>query len=474
MKIASSQTSLLTKETTRKALRRASSTAAVLAVLAAAIGVPVITPEPPLGTNPVLAIARADCPPDCGGGPGNGGTPSGPPGGGTEFVPPSMPAMPPYEPGRGQPPLDQNNGISIYNSAAPQPSQAAQPGQVSAQNRDGSYNRAANGEQQPINYNNAPNNQQVNNDWQRLSDQLNQQRGQQSDQNTNGQQDQTQNQQQDKKRTCDAIIESVRQQFPAELFEFTDEEISQADELSKEETQKNGGKTVASSPEFSPEHIAQIGQYYQEVADSIKTSGLKCPVSTEAAAPGSIQLQSPAPHPAPGEDSYGQYQCDYNFLTSYQWEKSADLLQEILKNFNAYFTFTTTGPFPLHEEEDINLLGPHFHLHDIGYQDDEPLRIISITDNSFSFRSLPGHSEGEGRFISFSFNQVPANPAVADDYNDWHLSVHAWGPVDPVSGPALGPVNGKLTCLAIWQTFADNLGSRLPASNPNYGMGQEI
>ncbi|WP_235630983.1 hypothetical protein [Mycobacteroides abscessus] len=82
--------------------------------------------------------------------------------------------MPSYDPGRGQPPLDQNNGISIYNSAAPQPSQAAQPSQAPVQNQDGSYNRAANGEQQPNQYNNAPNNQQLNNNWQKLSDQLNQ------------------------------------------------------------------------------------------------------------------------------------------------------------------------------------------------------------------------------------------------------------------------------------------------------------
>ncbi|MGC7215503.1 hypothetical protein RA984_21285, partial [Mycobacteroides abscessus subsp. massiliense] len=63
-----------------------------------------------------------------------------------------MPAMPSYDPGRGQPPLDQNNGISIYNSAAPQPSQAAQPSQAPVQNQDGTYNRAANGERQPINH----------------------------------------------------------------------------------------------------------------------------------------------------------------------------------------------------------------------------------------------------------------------------------------------------------------------------------
>ncbi|WP_234880926.1 hypothetical protein [Mycobacteroides salmoniphilum] len=148
--------------------------------MAAAIGMQVITPEPTFGSGPMVAIARADCPPDCGGGPGNGGTPSGPPGGGTGFVPPSMPAMPSYEPGRGQPPLDQNNGISIYNSTAPQPSQAAQPSQQPVQNQDGSYSRAANGEQQPVNYNNAPNNQQPSNDWRNLSNQLNQQQSQQT------------------------------------------------------------------------------------------------------------------------------------------------------------------------------------------------------------------------------------------------------------------------------------------------------
>ncbi len=156
MKIAPSQTRWLAQESTRKVLRRASSTAAVLTVSAAAIGVPVMSPQSDSGTNPVLAIARADCPPDCGGGPGNGGNPSGPPGGGTEFIPPSMPAMPSYDPGRGQPPLDQNNGISIYNSAAPQPNQAAQPSQAPVQNQDGTYNRAANGEQQPIQYSRSP------------------------------------------------------------------------------------------------------------------------------------------------------------------------------------------------------------------------------------------------------------------------------------------------------------------------------
>ncbi|WP_236737565.1 hypothetical protein [Mycobacteroides franklinii] len=122
--------------------------------------------------------------------------------------------MPSYDPGRGQPPLDQNNGISIYNSAAPQPSQAAQPSQAPVQNQDGSYSRAANGEQQPVNHN-APNNQQLNNNWQRLSDQLNsqpqEQPGQQSGQNS-GKQDQTLDQQQDQNRDCDSITQAIESQ----------------------------------------------------------------------------------------------------------------------------------------------------------------------------------------------------------------------------------------------------------------------
>lgn len=188
------------KVSTRRLQRRASSAVAVLTVTATAICMPVITPETTDGASSVVAIARADCPPDCGGNPGGGGTPSGPPGGGTEFVPPSMPAMPSYEPGRGQRPLDQYNGISIYNSTAPQPSQAAQPNQQTVQNQDGTYNRAANGEQQPINYDTAPNNQQLNNNWQKLSDQQNQEPSQ--DNGPRSQENQNSDDDPDQKRQC--------------------------------------------------------------------------------------------------------------------------------------------------------------------------------------------------------------------------------------------------------------------------------
>lgn len=181
--------------------RRALASTAILVLVLAAIGVPVVSPEPAGGTSPVLAIAWADCPPECGG-PGGGGTPSGPPGGGTEFAPPSIPATPSYDPGRGQPPSDQNNGISIYNSASPQPGRATQPSQAPVQNQDGTYSRAANGEQQPINYQQAPTNQGISTDWQELADQLNRQ---QSPQGQDNAPEQTQNEQQNRDDKCESI-----------------------------------------------------------------------------------------------------------------------------------------------------------------------------------------------------------------------------------------------------------------------------
>lgn len=222
--------------------KRAPWALSVLALVAAAVGLPVIVPGPDSGSSPVMAIARADCPPDCGGGPGNGGTPSGPAGGGTEFVPPSMPAMPSYEPGCGYPAPDQNNGISIYNSAAPQPSQAAQPSRQPVQNQDGSYNRAANGEQQPINYTNAPNNQGVSQDWQQLSDQLNSPQNQQGpDKNQSPNQDEQQsgrsqsNQQEQEQQQCRSIMSSaVGEHDASALAQASSPDLSEQEDSSEQ------------------------------------------------------------------------------------------------------------------------------------------------------------------------------------------------------------------------------------------------
>lgn len=134
------------------ASQKAAATAAVIAILmfsAGGLGLGWFTPA-------TVPVARAACPPDCGG----GGGLDGPPGGGSQFRPPDMPAsQPDYSSGNyGRPPLDQNSGISIYNenpAAGQVPSQTG--GQQSMQeppfraNPDGSW-QARNGEWSPPNY----------------------------------------------------------------------------------------------------------------------------------------------------------------------------------------------------------------------------------------------------------------------------------------------------------------------------------
>ncbi len=95
------------------ASQKAAATAGVVAVLmfsAGGLGLGWFTPA-------TVPVARAACPPDCG---GPGGS-DGPPGGGQMFQPPSQGGqqMPDYQGGINQPPMDQNGSVSIYNTQAP-------------------------------------------------------------------------------------------------------------------------------------------------------------------------------------------------------------------------------------------------------------------------------------------------------------------------------------------------------------------
>lgn len=138
-------------------LRRTSAAVAIAALAVGGVKIANDYNSPGSGFSTVATVAADPTGPT---GPGGGGM-TGPPGGGSEFQPPGVPSLPDYQ-GGNQPPLDQNNGISIYNSgvqgAPQQPSQAGGPqqGLQPGQNADGSWNRAANGEQNPPNYSTAP------------------------------------------------------------------------------------------------------------------------------------------------------------------------------------------------------------------------------------------------------------------------------------------------------------------------------
>lgn len=117
---------------------------AAVAVSAVALAGWQITDEPTgIGAINLVPGATAD-PTGPTGGPG-GGMPDG---GGSQFQPPGMPSsMPDYQGGINQPPLDQNSGISIYNSGAPQAGQ--QVGQQAGQQAQQGVQQPQHGTQPP-------------------------------------------------------------------------------------------------------------------------------------------------------------------------------------------------------------------------------------------------------------------------------------------------------------------------------------
>ncbi|CPT93772.1 Hypothetical protein ERS075552_00608 [Mycobacteroides abscessus] len=123
-------------------LRRASAVAAIVALAVGGAKIVDDNTAPGSGFSAVATVA-AD--------------PTGPPGptggmdggmNGSQFQPPQMPSsMPDYQGGNNQPPLDQNNGVSIYNSGSPQAPQQVPGQQAGQQSQQGQ--QPAHGTQMP-------------------------------------------------------------------------------------------------------------------------------------------------------------------------------------------------------------------------------------------------------------------------------------------------------------------------------------
>ncbi|SLF38511.1 hypothetical protein [Mycobacteroides abscessus] len=105
-------------------------------------------------TPATVPQAHAQCPPDCGGG-SNGSGSYGPDA--SQFQPPQMPGqMPDYQGGINQPALDQNNGVSIYNTQAPSVSNNGVQGSSGQQGPQQGWDQPAHGTQIPDYQNAAP------------------------------------------------------------------------------------------------------------------------------------------------------------------------------------------------------------------------------------------------------------------------------------------------------------------------------
>ncbi|AWG51793.1 DNA/RNA non-specific endonuclease [Mycobacteroides abscessus subsp. abscessus] len=132
------------------ASHKAAATSGVVALLmfsAGGLGLGWFTPA-------TVPQAHAQCPPDCGGG-SNGSGSYGPDA--SQFQPPQMPGqMPDYQGGINQPALDQNNGVSIYNTQAPSVSNNGSQGSSGQQGPQQSWDQPAHGTQIPDYQNAAP------------------------------------------------------------------------------------------------------------------------------------------------------------------------------------------------------------------------------------------------------------------------------------------------------------------------------
>lgn len=129
-------------------LRRGLAAAALLAVVAGGVKVATDYEYPAAGFSTMQTAAADPSGPTGGPGGNNGGM------NGSQFSPPQMPAqMPDYQGGINQPPLDQNSGISIYNTGAQGAPQQA--GQQGAQQPQQGWDQPAHGTQIP-DYSTAP------------------------------------------------------------------------------------------------------------------------------------------------------------------------------------------------------------------------------------------------------------------------------------------------------------------------------
>lgn len=238
-------------------MRTALAAVAVLAVGAAGAQVAAHHTTPGSGFSTIATVGADPTGPT--------GGPSGPGGmNGSQFQPPGLPPqMPDYQGGNNLPPLDQNSGISIYNSGAPQAGQQA-PGQQGGQQPQQSWDQPAHGTQIP-DYSTAPGYTQgpgkPNPDYQapqQNSPQQGQQSPQQSQQQSpqqGQQQNQPEQQQQDqgdqqRQKRCQAMSQQM-DQFTQTAEQVVDvaQQIGDAAEVV---LPKGGGGSLGPDGERSP------------------------------------------------------------------------------------------------------------------------------------------------------------------------------------------------------------------------------
>jgi hypothetical protein len=139
---------------------------------------------------------------------------------------------------------------------------------------------------------------------------------------------------------------------------------------------------------------------------------------------------------------------DYTYTTGMTWPQTqlqtpTSVMTEVGSNFGRYFPFSS-------DCLSLPPVGSVCTLYAIGGVFANPVQVVGRTSTSFTFKSLPGHFEGAGRFITFAFYKVGIDP-----FGDIRLRATASGP---------WTLNAYLTiqsgqAKAFWNQFAVNVGN---------------
>ncbi|HVK23763.1 MAG TPA: hypothetical protein VM677_20605 [Actinokineospora sp.] len=144
--------------------------------------------------------------------------------------------------------------------------------------------------------------------------------------------------------------------------------------------------------------------------------------------------------PATADPNDLSYHYRYDLMVE-QVGSSEELAQTVADRLTAYFPFDTDcrhlpdigGRCDLYSVPGINL-----------FATTNPVLVVDRTPNSWTFRSLPGHAEGAGRYLSFTFVRAPYG---------YELEVSSWGPWTLQSSLTIS----SGTARDLWQRFADNV-----------------
>ncbi|MGH3861316.1 hypothetical protein [Actinokineospora sp.] len=129
------------------------------------------------------------------------------------------------------------------------------------------------------------------------------------------------------------------------------------------------------------------------------------------------------------------------------WVESAftpeHLTSMVASRLTRYFTFDSNCSYlpPVGTQCDL------YNVPGLPLLGSNPVMVIDRSPTSWTFRSMPGHAEGAGRFITFSFVHGPYG---------YVLDVASWGVWTPAAELTVSSGGAR----AAWQRFADNI-SRL-------------